>query len=132
MGKDDLESLIPLEPSEKKKTGSISSAEDITLTKLEEEILSLLKGRELYGLQISQAYDEASQGKRKLSIGTLYPTLSRLEEKGLVVSRMLERPNDDRGGARRKYFRITNLGIRVLVEAYQFRDRLDNWQPTAP
>jgi PadR family transcriptional regulator PadR len=103
--------------------------DDFSISKLEEEILNLLLGQELYGLQISQAYEAVSGGKRKLSIGTLYPTLSRLERRGLVTSRMVDRPDDDKGGARRKLFKITSLGSRALVETEDFRRALSGWQP---
>lgn len=119
-------------PETREVSGGSSTSPDpseINLTKLEEEILSLLQGQMLYGLQISQAFEDISGGRRSLSIGTLYPTLSRLEEKGLVTSYMKERPDDDKGGARRKYFKITRLGSRVLVETQQFRERLSAWQP---
>lgn len=103
--------------------------EALSLTKLEEEILHLLIGREMYGLQIVQAYEEASQGTRKLSVGTLYPTLSRMEGRGLLTSHMVARPEDDKGGARRKLFRITLLGSRALTQAEDFRKALHTWQP---
>lgn len=103
--------------------------EEISISKLEEELLSLLIGNERYGLEIIQAFEEVSGGKRKLSIGSLYPTLSRMEEKGLITSRMQDRPSDDKGGARRKYFRITRLGSRVLHQTEQFRESLTRWQP---
>jgi PadR family transcriptional regulator, regulatory protein PadR len=105
------------------------SYEDITISKLEEEILNLLAGKELYGLQIIEAFAESSSGKRTIGVGSLYPTLSRLEEKGLVTSWMKDRPTDDRGGARRKYFRITQLGLMVMTEAEKFRRRLYEWRP---
>lgn len=103
-------------------------SEAITISKLEEELLSLLVGHERYGLEIIQAFKETSGGKRNLSVGTLYPTLNRLEEKQLITSRMEDRPSDDKGGARRKYFRITRLGVRVLAEADMFRQSLSQWQ----
>ncbi|MEO1146256.1 MAG: PadR family transcriptional regulator [Cyanobacteria bacterium J06638_22] len=103
---------------------------NLSLTKLEEEILYLLMGREMYGLQIVQAYEQVSQGKRKLSIGTLYPTLSRMEGRGLVTSHLVSRPEDDKGGARRKLFRITLQGSRALNHQDDFRKALHAWQPT--
>lgn len=101
----------------------------IRISKLEEDLLSLLVGRELYGLQMVDAFEQVSNGSRRITIGTLYPTLNRLEEKGLVGSRMEERPSDDKGGARRKYFKITRMGMRVLAQAEQFRQSLSDWQP---
>jgi DNA-binding PadR family transcriptional regulator len=106
-----------------------SGDEDFHLSKLEEEILNLLTGRELYGLQIVEAFAEVSQGTRKVGIGTLYPTLSRLEKRGLVISRMEDRPKNEGGGARRKFFRITQEGMHALVAAENFRKSLYRWQP---
>lgn len=120
----------PERPIDQNSEGSDPTPEeDLSLTKLEEEILYLLMGREMYGLQIVQAYDDVSQGKRKLSIGTLYPTLSRMEGRGLVTSHMVARPEDDKGGARRKLFRITLLGSRALAQQDDFRKALHAWQP---
>lgn len=103
--------------------------DEMTISKLEEELLNLLIGRERYGLEIIKAFEDVSGGKRKLSVGSLYPTLSRMEEKGLITSHMENRPNDDKGGARRKYFRITKLGIRILAKTEEFRAALYNWRP---
>jgi PadR family transcriptional regulator, regulatory protein PadR len=121
-------SPIQREGSQKPSKGR-SPEGDVSLSKLEEELLNVLIGRELYGLQIIEAFKAASDNRRKLSIGSLYPTLSRLEEKGLITSRMVDRPNDDKGGARRKFFKITRDGMKVLAEADRFRQRLTEWQP---
>ncbi|MCY7408430.1 MAG: PadR family transcriptional regulator, partial [Alkalinema sp. CAN_BIN05] len=53
----------------------------------EELILLSLYRKELYGLQIPEAIQKASEGKTKLLIGTLYPVLHSLEKKQLVESR---------------------------------------------
>lgn len=100
------------------------------LSELEEDILTVLISKELYGLQIIQAFEEASQGKRKLSIGSLYTTMHRLEQKGYIISRMGEQPKSNKGGARRKYFNITMLGVQKVVQAREFRSELQMWQPT--
>ena len=100
------------------------------LSELEEDILTVLLGKELYGLQIINAFEEASGGKRKLSVGSLYPTLHRLEQKRYIVSRMGEQPKSNKGGARRKYFKITMFGAQKVVEARKFRSELQMWQPT--
>jgi PadR family transcriptional regulator PadR len=77
----------------------------------ENVILSLLSDHdELYGL------DMVSKSK-ELKRGTIYVTLDRLEERGLVSSREEETPPGARGPARRMY-RITGLGQSVL-NAYQ-------------
>lgn len=128
--KDKMASSVSKQGSKPEKPAIWQKEDYINLSKLEEELLSLLIGRELYGLQIIQAFAEASQGNRQISIGTLYPTLSRMEEKGLVSSRMENRPSDDKGGARRKYFKITREGMFLLAEAENFRKHLSQWQPS--
>jgi PadR family transcriptional regulator, regulatory protein PadR len=100
-----------------------------TISPLEDEVLSVLLGRELYGLQICRAFEEASDGRRRISAGTLYPILARLEKKGLVTSRMATRPTDSKGGAKRKYFQITRRGSLALADAERFRNHLAAWQP---
>jgi DNA-binding PadR family transcriptional regulator len=110
-------------------SGMSLNEEALNLTKLEEELLSLLAGKELYGLQICDAFEKASGGLRKVGVGTLYPTLNRMEKRGLIISRMEEHPRDGRGGARRKYFKITRHGIKALAVADQFRENLVTWQP---
>jgi len=96
---------------------------------LEEWILIVLLSKELYGLQIIEAIELATEGKVTPSVGNLYPTLQRLENRGYIISRMEDTPSEHRGGARRKYFRITQRGSRKLAEAAQIRDRLADWQP---
>lgn len=74
-------------------------------------MLLTLYGKELYGLQIPQAIEEASGGSQTMQIGTLYPVLHSLEKKGLVESRWGDEARDDRGGARRRYYKLTQFGV---------------------
>jgi DNA-binding PadR family transcriptional regulator len=106
--------------------------DDKAVNGFEEWILSALSGKELYGLQIIQAIEESTEGKVKPSVGNLYPTLQRLERKGYVSTRMESSISDDRdrGGARRKYFRITQTGVRKLAQAAKIRDQLFDWNPS--
>ena len=55
---------------------------------------------------------------RRLAISAVYTTLDRLEQKGLVRSRIGE-PTRERGGRRRKHFELTPLGARALRDAYK-------------
>jgi len=74
----------------------------------EAEILRfLMNGREAYGLGLVKA----SGGKLKR--GTIYVTLTRMEEKGLVRSREEENATDY-VGIRRRLYRVTGLGERAL------------------
>lgn len=71
-------------------------------------------GDDAYGLAIRR--DLAERTGRDYSVGAIYTTLTRLEEKGLVASRMTE-PLPVRGGRARREFRLTAPGERALREA---------------
>jgi len=73
-------------------------------------ILSVLLERETYGLQI---VNEIKERGGRLSLGGVYTLLNRLEQKGLVEGRW-EASSNERKGARRRYYRVTGLGRRVL------------------
>jgi DNA-binding PadR family transcriptional regulator len=77
------------------------------LSGTEQVILQLLRGREMYGLQLV----EASRGGLKR--GTVYVTLGRMQEKGYVESRTEDRRPEAIGLPRRLY-RATGFGLRVL------------------
>ena len=96
----------------------------------EELVLLCLENRELYGLQITQAIEEASNGTKKIRIGSLYPTLHKLEKKGLVQSRWGDDKPEERSGARRRYYTLTSLGKATVTAIHEFRNNLLNWQPT--
>ena len=95
----------------------------------EETVLLALYGKELYGLQIPQAIEESSGGERKMRIGTLYPVLHNLERKGLVESRWGDEEYAERGGARRRYYKLTGLGISKVDSLQSFWASLRDWQP---
>ena len=68
-------------------------------------------GEEAYGIPIR---DEITRRTgRDVALGTVYKTLVRLEEKGLVGSRTGE-PTPQRGGRRKRYYAATPPGRRAL------------------
>ena len=78
-------------------------------------LLALLcLGRNAYGVTIHREIGERTGNDA--SIGAVYTTLSRLEEKGYVTSRMGE-PTEERGGRAKKYFAITGAGQTALDRA---------------
>lgn len=79
-----------------------------------------------YGSLIRQCL--ADTAGRDLSIGALYTTLERLEQKGLLKSRLGE-ATAERGGRAKKYFAITAEGQQALHRSKQALDRL--WQGLA-
>lgn len=78
-------------------------------------VLSLLSGGEQYGYQMIAALKERSDGTFDLKEGTLYPVLHALENDGAVES--IWRDSDE--GRRRKYYRITKKGGRLLAQKKQ-------------
>lgn len=76
----------------------------------ESMILGLLVSGEKYGRELRAQYELAT--KEQMPIGSLYTTLARMEDKGLIASR-LGKTTIWRGGNRRKYFRITASGSRA-------------------
>lgn len=80
----------------------------LTLSPKELLILQLLAGEgELYGLQLVEGSSE------RLKRGTVYVTLGRMEDKGLVTSR-LEEPPPGTGGMPRRLYKVTALGRQML------------------
>jgi PadR family transcriptional regulator PadR len=102
----------------------------IRLSSLEEDLLTLLTGWELYGLEIIEATKTASDGQRSIGVGSLYPTLHKMEKKGLVRSYWGEETPEERGHARRRYYTVTGLGERVLGATQKWRLGLAQWLPT--
>jgi len=102
----------------------------IRLSALEEDLLTLLIGRELYGLEIIEATKTTSGGKRSIGVGSLYPTLHKMEKKGLVRSWWGEEAIEEPSHARRRYYTATGLGERVLMATQLRRQSLAQWEPT--
>ena len=100
------------------------------ISSLEEDLLTTLAGRHLYGLQICEAIKSASDGRQILKIGSLYPSLHRLEKKGLISSWMEEVRDKSRKGNRRKYYQVTSKGLDALAQKRMIRKRLTEWRPT--
>jgi len=78
-------------------------------------ILLVLAGRDLHGLGIAQAIDQATEGVIRLGPGTLYRTLKQLVSTTLIEEVSAPEGEED---PRRRYYRISDLGReRVRAEA---------------
>ena len=75
-------------------------------------ILALLDERPRHGYDIGRLIDERSGGAITFHTASLYPTLYRLEDKGLIEGRWVERA----GQRRRRYYRVTAAGRKVLAQ----------------
>jgi PadR family transcriptional regulator PadR len=94
------------------------------LSNLEEWTLLVMRNREMYGWEILKAMNVAGQGKRKMSFGSLYPTLHKLEKKEFVESWWGEEQPDDKNGPRKRFYKVTPLGQRALDETQEYRQAL--------
>jgi len=74
-----------------------------------------------YGVAIMN--DISERANRKLSIGALHSTLTRLEEKGYITSYLGE-PTNERGGRRKRFFELTSSAAVELTNMKQLRDQL--------
>ena len=73
-------------------------------------ILSMLENEDMYGYQITQLLKEKTENVFEFKEGTLYPMLHGLENINAVQSYWYDADN----GKRRKYYRITPDGRRLL------------------
>jgi PadR family transcriptional regulator PadR len=97
-----------------------------SLNKTEMLILTALSSKERYGLEIIDQIAEISDAKVNLSIGGLYTTLHRMEDKGLLESRWGE-TTAVRQDQRRKYYKASGLGLRALRETTQIFRAIANY-----
>ena len=90
--RDDIDGLLPLPPA--------------TF-----HILLALTDGERHGYAIIQSVEASTEGDLRLSAGTLYRSLARMVEQGLIaeVSKRRTRADDER----RRYYRVTPLGTAV-------------------
>ena len=89
----DIETLLPLPPA--------------TF-----HILLALVDQERHGYAIIQDVEERTDGELRLSAGTLYRSIARMVEQGLIAE-LLKRPAARLDDERRRYYRITPLGTAV-------------------
>jgi PadR family transcriptional regulator, regulatory protein PadR len=75
-------------------------------------ILSLLEHRPRHGYEISRLIEQRSEGVLKFNVASFYPLLYRLEERGFIEGRWVEKA----GQRRRRYYRLTAQGRSVLKE----------------
>lgn len=88
---------------------SIGQFEQIVLT----AVLSLRE--DAYGVSIHRRVEELSAPKL-VTLGAVYVTLDRLEDKGFIVS-WLSDPTPERGGRAKRCYQLQALGERVLRES---------------
>ena len=85
-------------------------------------ILVSLAGGDRHGYALIQDIAERTAGGVRLGAGTLYRTIQRMLEEGLIVE-LAERPDPDEDDERRRYYRVTAFGRAVArAEADRLAD----------
>jgi len=88
-------------------------------------VLAALDGPSRHGYEIAQLIDARSEGRLKFQAATLYPLLYKLEKRGFVEGRWVEKA----GQRRRRFYRLTAAGRTALGERRkvwrEFFDALD-------
>jgi PadR family transcriptional regulator len=88
-------------------------------------VLAVLEGPQRHGYEIAQLIEQRSDGRLKFQAATLYPLLYKLEKRGWVEGRWVEKA----GQRRRRFYRLTAHGRAVLGDRRrvwrEFLDALD-------
>jgi DNA-binding PadR family transcriptional regulator len=91
---------------------------------LEVAVLGLLKERPMHGYQLSRELSDAHGPFWRVSYGSLYPTLRRLEREGAIEAASEGEPdapgkNRQKGSRRKTVYRITEAGERMFLDLLQ-------------
>lgn len=87
---------------------------------LEGCILKIISSKQTYGYEISEELNK--YGFSKISEGTIYPILLRLEKNNFIIAEYRESPS----GPKRKYFSITQAGVEELQVFFLSWQELNN------
>ena len=74
-------------------------------------ILSLVEDQPRHGYDIGNLIEQRSRGVLRFNVASLYPLLYRLEKRGWIQGRWVEKA----GQRRRRYYRLTPEGKKVLA-----------------
>jgi transcriptional regulator len=88
----------------------MSSDRELRKGSAETIILALVEERDRHGYEIAKLIEQRTGGALKFHVASLYPTLYRLERRGLIQGRWVEKPNT----RRRRFYRLTPDGKKVL------------------
>ena len=87
-----------------------SVGKDVKKGSAEVLVLALVEDRPRHGYEIGKLIEERSGGVLKFHIASLYPMLYKLEKRGLIEGRWVEKA----GQRRKRFYRITPQGRLVL------------------
>jgi DNA-binding PadR family transcriptional regulator len=106
-------------------TTKTNPEELLPLTPAVFHVLLALSGGERHGYAIMREVAESTNGKIKMGPGTLYGTIKRLLETGLIEETE-ERPDPELDDERRRYYRLTAMGQRtVKAEAQRYAEMVE-------
>jgi transcriptional regulator len=74
-------------------------------------VLALVENQPRHGYELARLIEERSRGVVQFQVASLYPLLYRLEARGWIQGRWVEKP----GQRRRRYYRLTAKGREVLA-----------------
>jgi DNA-binding PadR family transcriptional regulator len=86
-------------------------------------ILVSLADKERHGYSVMQDIAERTDGALRLSPSSLYASIKRLLEQGLIEE-LAERPDPQHDDERRRYYRLSRLGRQVAMAEAQRLERL--------
>lgn len=75
-------------------------------------VLAALETESRHGYEIAKLIDERSNGVLRFHVASLYPMLYRMERRGWIEGKWVEKA----GQRRRRYYRLTALGRKVLAD----------------
>jgi len=78
-------------------------------------ILALVEDRPRHGYEIAKLIEQRSEGVLQFHVASLYPLLYRLEKRGLIKGRWVEKA----GQRRRRFYKLTAAGQKILAEQRQ-------------
>ena len=81
-------------------------------------VLAVVEDQPRHGYDIARRIDEGSDGMLRFHVASLYPMLYRMEQRGVIEGRWVEKA----GQRRRRYYRLTAQGRRML------RDQRGAWR----
>jgi len=87
----------------------------LTLTPTIFHILVVLSGGERHGYAILREVQEIAEGKSSLGPTTLYRSIRTMLD-GKLIEELDERPDPESNDERRRYYRLTDLGVKVLSD----------------
>ena len=87
------------------------SSRDLQKGSAEMLVLALVEEQQRHGYEIAQLIEQRSNGEIRFRVPSLYPLLYRLERRGLVEGRWVEKS----GLRRRRFYRITPAGRKALT-----------------